>query len=167
MCTNTPPTITWFRAIGSLYVINTLAWMMLWIASNDGFYAIHSPLTALQFLFAGIVIGIWMSVLAYPTNTVATNRLMIAIFIGALATLISNIAFAFWALDTLVTKCQDPPTYGCVYIQICANEQAYVITASVIIGILAIVDIIATVMCFLVLGVAYPSVTKQLRLASD
>lgn len=167
MCTNTSPTLLWFRALGSMYVLGALALMFLWIASNDGLYAQHSQILSIQFIYSGIVMGIWMSVMSYEGNTVKTSGLMIAVLLGGIATIIANVLFAIWALDILSSKCQDPSAYGCVYEKICQTEQAYLIAAIVFVAYLTIVDILVVVMSYLVLGKAYPSVAQQVKHASE
>lgn len=167
MCTNTPSTLLWFRAIGTMYVLGTLALMFLWIASNDGIYAQHSQILSIQFIYSGIIMGIWMSVMSYEENTVKTTKLMISILLGGLAAMIANVLFAIWALDILSSKCQDPSAYGCVYEKICQTEQAYLIAAIVFVAYLTIVDILVIIMSYLVLGKTYPSVTQQVKYASE
>lgn len=168
MCTDIDPKILWFRSIGTMYVLGILAWMFLWIASNDGVYAQHSSLLSFQCVYAGVVMGIWMIVMAFPKdNTVPVIRILIVIFFGAIATILANVLFAIWSLDLLMTKCQNPDAYGCVYVQICKSEQAYLISAIVFVIYLSIVDIIAIYASLRVLGKSYPSVGQQLKLASE
>jgi hypothetical protein len=167
MCTNTQPTLLWFRSIGVLYFLGVLGWMILWIASNDGIYSIHAPLLSIQFLYAGFILGIWTAVIRYPDDTIPTRSLMIAVFMGALITLGTNVLFGIWAWDLLNAKCQNPAAYGCVYVQICQTEQAYLITAVVFVGYFIIVDAIAIAASLLVLGKSYPSVSRQIKMAED
>lgn len=150
-----------------MYVLGVLAWMVLWIASNGGLYSVHAPLLALQFCFAGIIIGIWMSVIRLPDDTARSSSLLIAVLIGAIATLVGNVLFGIWTLDMLNTKCQNPAAYGCAYVQICQTEQSYMITAIVFVAYLTAVDLIAIVASLVVLGKAYPSVSTQVKLAED
>jgi hypothetical protein len=150
-----------------MYVIGALVLMLLWIASNDGLYAHYTPLLSIQFIYSGWILGIWISVMTYEKDTAATTGLKISILLGGLATLIANVLFGIWALDIVVTKCQNPSQYGCFYEEVCQNEKGYVITSIVVVVYLTIVDILAIIMSYLLLGKEYPSIGYQYKLSSE
>lgn len=135
--------------------------MLLWIASNDGLYAHSSSLLTIQFIYSGIIIGLWMAVISLP-NTVKTIILNASLFFGAIATLIANLLFAIWAFDIVSSKCKDPAAFGQFYVDLC-TEMSYVIVEIAFVIYFTIVDVIAVAATVIILGKAYPSLEKQVE----